>query len=312
MQAKYTGRQFHNQPEESHAHGFLRDLWQAVRSETDGAVDIEVCAQNGNVPGSDPQALDMLVSGELQFFCVMGGLLGRIVPVAEIQGLPFTYQSHAQVHRAMEGELGDYIRKDMRAQGIYGFKYGVMENGFRHIGGVHKPVNSVDDLAGYRMRIPAGQMFEDLFKALGATPVMVNIRELPAALREGRVDGQENPLVITEFNKLYETCKYMSLTGHLWSGFNLIANLRFWESLPEHLREIIERNVKIHIARQRAYTDGFNQSLETKLAERGMIFNRADAASFRRALAGGFYGRWKDQLGHAAWNLLEAEVGTLT
>ena len=312
MQAKYTGRQFHNQPEESHAHGFLRDLWQAVRAETDGEVDIVVHAQNGNVPGSDPQALDMLVSGELQFFCVMGGLLGRIVPVAEIQGLPFTYQSHAQVHRAMEGELGDFIRKDMRAQGIYGFKYGVMENGFRHIGGVSKPVGSIDDLAGYRMRIPAGQMFEDLFKALGATPVMVNIRELPAALREGRVDGQENPLVITEFNKLYETCKYMSLTGHLWSGFNLIANLRFWESLPEHLRGIIERNVKIHIARQRAYTDGFNQSLETKLAERGMIFNRADAASFRRALAGGFYGRWKEQLGHTAWDLLEAEVGTLT
>jgi tripartite ATP-independent transporter DctP family solute receptor len=312
MQATYTGRQFHNQPEESHAHGFLRDLWQAVRTETDGAVDIEVCAQNGNVPGSDPQALDMLVSGELQFFCVMGGLLGRVVPVAEIQGLPFTYQSHAQVHQAIAGDLGDFIRAQMRAQGIYGFRHGVMENGFRHIGGREKPVNSVDDLAGYRMRIPAGQMFEDLFNALGATPVMVNIRELPAALREGRVDGQENPLVITEVNRLYETCKYMSLTGHLWSGFNLIANLKYWESLPEHLREVIERNVKIHIARQRAYTDAFNASLETKLAERGMIFNRADAASFRRVLAGGFYKRWKAQLGQQAWSLLEGHVGTLT
>ena len=311
MPPKYTGKQFHNQPEESHAHGFLRDLWQAVRIESDGVVDMEVCAQNGNVPGSDPQALDMLVSGELQFFCVMGGLLGRVVPVAEIQGLPFTYQSHAQVHQAMAGELGDLIRAEMRAKGIYGFKYGVMENGFRQIGGRDRPVSDVGDLAGYRMRIPAGQMFEDLFKALGAVPVMVNIRELPAALREGRVDGQENPLVITEFNKLYETCKYMSLTGHLWSGFNLIANLRYWESLPEHLREMIERNVKIHIARQRAYTDSFNRSLETKLAERGMIFNRADAASFRRALSDGFYGRWKAQLGSQAWRLLEAQVGPL-
>jgi len=106
-------------------------------------------------------------------------------------------------------------------------------------------VNSVDDLAGYRMRIPAGQMFEDVFRALGSAPVMVNIRELPAALRDGKVDGQENPLVITEFNKLYETCKYMSLTGHLWSGFNLISNLKYWESLPEHLQEIVNRNVKI-------------------------------------------------------------------
>ena len=308
---KFSGRQFHNQPEESHTHGFLRDLWQAVRAESDGALDIEVCAQNGNVPGSDPQALDMLISGELHFFCVMGGLLGRIVPVAEIQGLPFTYQSHEQVHRAMEGDLGDFIRKDMHAKGIHGFRYGVMENGFRHIGGCKRPVNTVDDLAGYRMRIPAGQMFEDVFRALGSTPVMINIRELPAALRDGKVDGQENPLVITEFNKLYETCKYMSLTGHLWSGFNLISNLNYWESLPEHLQEIVNRNAKIHVARQRAYTDGFNRSLETKLAERGMIFNRADASTFRRALAGGFYGRWKAQLGNQAWGLLEAQVGTL-
>ena len=312
MQARYSGRQFHNQPEQSHTHGFLRDLWDAVRIESDGVVDISISALNGNLPGSDPQALDMLVSGELQFFCVMGGLLGRVVPVAEVQGLPFTYRDHAQVHAAMAGDLGDHVRGEMRAKGIHGFRHGVLENGFRHIASVAKPVNTVDDLAGYRMRIPAGEMFEDLFTALGATPVMVNIRELPSALREGKVDGQENPLVITEFNKLYEICRYMSLTGHLWSGFNLIANLQYWESLPEHLQEIINRNVKLHIARQRAYTDDFNHALETKLAERGMIFNRADAGSFRRALAGGFYGRWKAQLGERAWSLLEAQVGTLT
>ena len=311
MQARYTGRQFHNQPQESHLHGFLRDLWQAVRIESDGVVDIEVQALNGGVEGSDPQALDMLVAGDLAFFCVMGGLLGRVAPVAEIQGLPFTYQSHAQVHQAMEGSLGDHIRDDMRANGIHGFKHGVMENGFRHIAGRKAPVNTVEDLAGYRMRIPAGQMFEDLFGSLGSTPVQVNIRELPAALREGKVDGQENPLVITEVNKLYESCKYMSLTGHLWSGFNLIANLKYWQGLPEHLREIIERNVQVHVARQRAFTNDLNQSLETKLAERGMIFNRADAGSFRRALADGFYGRWKAQLGSRAWSLLEAEVGPL-
>jgi len=58
-----------------------------------------------------------------------------VVPVAEIQGLPFTYQSHEQVHRAMESELATSSQRHAR-QGIHGFKHGVMENGFRHIGAV--------------------------------------------------------------------------------------------------------------------------------------------------------------------------------
>jgi TRAP-type C4-dicarboxylate transport system substrate-binding protein len=171
----------------------------------------------------------------------------------------------------------------------------------------------VDDLAGYRMRIPAGRMFEDLFRTLGAAPVVVNIRELYAALKEGRVDGQENPLAIIEVNRLYEVSRYVSLTGHMWSGFNLIGNRAFWERLPEDVQEIVNRSVARHAARQRAYTEKFNRGLEAKLAaERGMVFNRADTAGFRKALATDFYARWRREFGNAAWSLLEASVGKLS
>ena len=175
---------------------------------------------------------------------------------------------------------------------------------------IDQPVRTAADLAGYRMRIPAGRMFEDLFRSLGAVPVVINIDELYGALRERRVDGQENPLVITEVNRLYEVCKYVSLTGHMWSGFNLIGNLGFWRRLPERLHEIVNRAVARHIERQRAYTDRFNLELKTKLeCERGLVFNAADVASFRRTLAGDFYRRWKRELGTKAWSLLEDAVG---
>lgn len=308
--ARWTGRQFHNQPEASHTHGFLVDLWDEVRAATGGALDISVHARNGGIAGSDPAALDMLVTGELEFMTLMGGILGRLVPAAEIQGLPFVFASHAQVHAALRGPLGDYLRNEMAAKGVIAFRDGTLENGFRHVVSIDRPVRSASDLAGYRMRIPDGRVFEDAFRALGATPVAVNISELYAALRDRKVDGQENPLAVLEVNRLYEVTRYVSLTGHMWSGFNLIGNLAFWRRLPGEVQDTVDRAVSRHAARQRAYTEHFNRDLETRLAEeRGMIFNTADVASFRTVLSGAFYRRWRRELGETAWRLLEDAVG---
>ena len=309
--ACWTGRQFHNQPEQSHQHQFLVDMWSDIAAETEGRIAVTVHAQNAGVPGSDPQALDMLQSGDLEFMTLMGGILGRLVPVMEIQGLPFAFTSHAQVHEVNEGALGAYLDEECRAKGIHRFRHGLLENGFRHIGMTKNPIVNADDLVGVIMRVPDGQMFRDLFSALETKPMVVNINQLYEALKTGRVDGQENPLVVTEVNKLYEVTRYMSLTSHMWSGFNLIANLKFWETLPADVQAMIDRNVRKHVRRQRAYTDEFNRQLETTLADRGVTFNTADTGTFRRKLGAGFYQRWKKQFGDTAWGLLEAEVGKL-
>src|SRR5437879_3261869 len=97
----------------------------------------------------------------------------------------------------------------------------------------------------------------------------------------------------------------------MWSGFNLLANLKFWSSLPSDVQEIVQRNVRKYVAMQRAYTDSLNRELEAKLAARGMIFNVADVSTFRARLGGGFYQRWKGEFGAQAWSLLEREVGKL-
>jgi TRAP-type C4-dicarboxylate transport system substrate-binding protein len=97
----------------------------------------------------------------------------------------------------------------------------------------------------------------------------------------------------------------------MWSGFNLLANLKFWNSLPGDVQEIVQRNVKTYVAMQRAYTDNLNRQLGDKLAARGMIFNTADVSTFRAKLGGGFYQRWKNEFGPTVWSLLEREVGKL-
>jgi TRAP-type transport system periplasmic protein len=305
------GRQFHNQPVDSHQHRFLVDLWQAVGRETDGKVEVTVLPQNGNVAGGDPAVLDMLVSGEVEFFTMNGGLVARLVPPMDIQGLPFSFSTSAQVHEANDGALGEYLGGECAARGIHRFQHGLLENGFKHISTVDRPINGADDLAGLKIRVPAGKMFQDMYVTLGAEPVVLNFNQMAAAFREKRIDGQENPLVITEVNKLYEFTRYMSITNHSWAGFNLLANLGFWRKIPSDLQAVIERNVQKHVALQRTAAQQLNASLEPKLKERGMIFNTADTKSFRRKLAGGFYPRWREQIGAEAWRLLEAQLGRL-
>ena len=93
-----------------------------MRKGTAGRVDISVHPRNGDIAGSDPGALKMLVAGELEFMTLMGGILGQVVPAAQIQGLPFAFGDTDQVFAVMDGPLGDYLNSEMHAKGIHGLK----------------------------------------------------------------------------------------------------------------------------------------------------------------------------------------------
>jgi tripartite ATP-independent transporter DctP family solute receptor len=310
--SRWRGRQYHYLSEASHVHPFLVDLWTEVRERSGGRLDVTVHAGNEGLPGSHTEIVQRLIDGDIEFYVLMGGLLGPLAPPFEIQGLPFAFIDHAQAHAALDGALGDYLRAELLAKGVYAVPGGLLENGFRHISTVSKPLAGVHDLAGLKIRIPEGRMFEDAFTSLGARPVQVNILKLYQALADGSVDGQENPLAVTEALKLHEVTRYVALTSHMWSGFNLLASARFWRVLPADIQKIVRESAVRQVARQRAHTDALNRGLETALSGRGMILTRPDRAGFRVRLAeSSFYRRWKSALGATAWNLLEQAVGKL-
>ena len=310
-QANWQAKQYVNQPVGSPLFTALTDIWAAVRMQTKGRLNVTVYPQNNNLPGSDPAALKLLQAGELEFFALMGGLLSAAVPAMDVQGLPFAFRSIKQVYALDDGPLGRYLDSECTARGIHRMSHGLFQNGFRQMNMREKAIYKVEDLAGQKIRVPDGEMFRDFFRTLGAEPVSLNINQLYGALKEGRVDGQENPLVIAETNKLYEVTKFISMTDHMWSGFNMIANRKYWSGLPEDIRRIVERNVAKHVDLQRRATDDLNRRLETTLVERGMAINKADRASFRAKLKGDFYPRWKKQIGTKAWSLLEEGAGRL-
>jgi tripartite ATP-independent transporter DctP family solute receptor len=302
--------QYHNQTADSALHRRLAEMWDAVATESGGRIETRVFAENNKHPGSDPAVLQMLVSGEVQFFTLMGGILGNVVPVLNVQQVPFAFRTAAAAHTAMDGPLGAYLRQELAAKGIVGFAVGAFDNGIRQIGGRTRPVRTPADLAGLRMRVPDGRMFDDTFRALGAEPVTVNSSGIYDALKSGKVDAQENPLAYMHSFRHYEVMRFISLTNHMWSGFNLIANQAAWRRLPPDLQALIETHAARAVRLQRQDQERANAEARTGLAARGLAFNDVDEAPFRATLAR-VYAAWKPILGTKCWSLLEAETGRL-
>jgi TRAP-type transport system periplasmic protein len=308
--ADFELRQFNNQPADSPLNKRLVEMWAAVKDETGGRVQVQTFPENNKIPGGDPAALQMVVNGELDFFTLNGGSIGNLVPASNVQGLLFAFHNSEQVFAALDGDLGDYLRQEMIPKGIYAVPRGCFDNGMHQITCSTRPIRSVDDLQGLKIRTPDAPIYVEAWKALGATPVVANINKLYETLKSGAAEAQTNPLAIAEFMKLYEVQKYVSLTSHGWSGFNLLASMKLWSRLPADLQQVIERNAMKFARLQRADNASLNVAFRTKLAEQGMIFNEADTSSFRGRLAP-YYARWKATVGERAWSLLEGHVGKL-
>ena len=308
--ADYTFAQYHNQAALGTLHRNLTAMWQAISEETNGRVAATVYAENNKLPGGDPDALKMLISGEIQFFTLMGGIIGTVVPVAEAQQLPFAFKSAAEAHKAIDGPLGRYVGEEMAAKGMYLFPVAGFDNGMRQVASIPRPIAQPADFDGMKIRVPPGQMMLDTFGAFGAKPITTSANKIYDALKTGQVEAQENPLAILEGFKLYELVKYVSLTNHMWSGFNEMAHLATWKALPEDIKATIERNVTKYVRAQRQDQAALNAALREDFVKRGLVFNDVDQAAFRAKLPG-VYAIWKEKLGSKCWSLVEEEVGKL-
>src|SRR2546421_7131217 len=119
--ADYKFAQYHNQAATGTLHKNLTSMWDAIRAETNGRLETHVFAENNKNQGGDPAALKMLIAGEIQFFTLMGGIIGTVVPVAEAQQVPFAFKSASEAHKAIDGPFGKYIGEEMAAKGMYLF-----------------------------------------------------------------------------------------------------------------------------------------------------------------------------------------------
>ncbi len=274
-----------------------------IKAESHGRLEIALFPNNQL--GGDTDMLSQLRSGALEFFTLSGGILSTLVPVSSIYGVGYAFKGYAEVWPAVDGDLGALIRAGIEKSGIYAFEK-IWDNGFREISSSTHPINTPEDLRGFKIRVPVNPLYLSTFESLGASPTSINFSEVYSALQTKIVEGQENPLVNIYTAKLYEVQKYISMTRHIWDGFIMLANMRAWRRLPPELQEICTRNFNRAALEQRQDYVKADATLRAELEKNGMVFNEPDPAPFQKALAkSGFYGKWRDRYGRDAWAVLQ-------
>ncbi|MGY2340269.1 TRAP transporter substrate-binding protein [Pseudomonas sp. SDO5532_S415] len=283
---------------------------EAIKAETNGAVDLQVYA-NASM-GGDTDMLSQVRAGAVDFIPLPGAILSTLVPAMSIESMPFAFKDYETVWAALDGKLGDYVRAQTTKVGLVPMEK-VWNNGFRQITSSTRPINTPQDLAGFKLRVLVSPLWTSMFSALGAAPTGISINETYSALQTKVVDGQENPLVVVESARFYEVQKYCSLTDHIWGGFWILGSGKTFPKLPKDVQEIVSRQINAAALVQRQQVIDLNASLEPSLTAQGITFNKVDRSLFRADLQKkGFYTQWKQKYGDEAWNLLEQYAGQLS
>jgi tripartite ATP-independent transporter DctP family solute receptor len=261
--------------------------------------------------GSDDSSVSQLRSGAMEMYVGSDGVMSTVVPDAAIEGVGFTFKSQPEALAAIDGPLGDLVRKQMLAQGIYAFGK-CWVNGFRQIVTSTKAIKTVDDLAGLKVRTPGAKLYVDMFKTLGASPTPVNIPDVYAGLQTKIIDAVEVPMAIIEASKWYEPTKYLSITNHIWGNLFPVVNLDAWKSLPPDIQAVMNREIDAAGMNERSDMLNADVALRAKLQSQGLTVNDvADLGPFRARLKP-FYADMKASFSPQAWSLLEKTTGRLT
>ncbi len=263
--------------------------------------------------GGDPEMLSQLRAGGIELLAAPSMTLSTLVPLSGLPSVGFAFQSYDQVWAAMDGGVGDLVRDAIGKAGVVPMKK-MWDNGFRQItSSSSRQLNSVDDLKGFKIRVPVTALLTSLFSGLGALPSSISYSELYSALQTHIVEGQENPLAQVSTGKLYEVQKYCALSNHCWSGYWVIANRRALAGLPADLLAIVNEGFDAAAVKERVDLLEMDRSLQGELTEKGMVFNKPDHSQFRAALVkAGFYIQWRKTYGNEAWESLERYTGRLT
>lgn len=307
--APFTFKLGHDEPATHPLNIRVVEAAEAIAKETDGQLKIQVYP-NSQL-GNDTHMLAQLRSGALEFLQIGDNIIANVVPSASLVDLPFAYKDYADFWTTLDGPFGDLIRAQIEKAGLHTLDKG-WDGGFRNVFTSNRPINHVSDMKGLKLRVPAAPIQQSLFTALGAAPTPINNNELYSALQTHLVDGAEPPLVNLETAKYYEVSKYVSMTKHQPTSYEMLVNPGAWKRLPKDLQEIATRHFNEAALKQREDIAQGEAALIKQLEGQGQVFTTPDRDSFREAVrSAGLYASWRDSYGKDAFALLEKSVGQL-
>ncbi|BAW97385.1 putative C4-dicarboxylase binding protein, periplasmic protein [[Synechococcus] sp. NIES-970] len=315
QQAKIKAYHLHNQPTESILHQALESFWIDVFKQTQGELFVTPIPLDASMPAGDPQAVQLVAAGRFEIVSVAGPIIDKLCPeVIGIQNIGFIHESSQDVFEIINQPLfAEICHQSVSRYNLTYLPHGTFNNGMRNITSIEgKPLYTIEDFQDLIIRVPPSQDISETMKALGAIPKQYTMNQVFTVLQNSTVQAQENPLSVVKGFQLYEVTKYLNITNHTWSGYNMFFNTPFWESLSVSVQEVISRLLPIYQAQQIKAQEDYNTQLFSELTEElGMIATQPDTSMAPRKLVP-VYRSIYQQLNPQARSLIKAKLEAKT
>jgi C4-dicarboxylate-binding protein DctP len=275
--AQKTLKYAHFQPakEDQPKHAAALEFKAYVEKATNGSIKVEIYPAGQF--GKDQPTMEGLKLGTLELAVAHDGAIATVHKQIGVLGIPFLYENHEHAWRVYDSKWKEDFSADMvKKTGIR--MLGVADNGVRHFTNSKKPIQTPADMKGMKIRIQPSPVYQALVESLGASASAIPWAELPTALQQKVVDGQENGVTNILAASLYQHQKFATLDGHVWSIHAYLINERFYQSLTPTEKKAVDEGVQKAVAIHRKMTSDQDKNAKQILEKVGMQVYTPSAA----------------------------------
>lgn len=262
--AEYVIRLPHIVSTDNPAHHATESFKEEVEKESDGKVEVQIFP-NGELYDSDRELIEALQLNNIEMSLVGTPSLGNFDERFYVLDLPFIFDDREGPREALSGELGEELSGGLEELNLKSLGYGY--DGFRHILNSKKPIETLEDMKGLKIRVQESEIQEALFNALDANASPLAYGELYSALQQKVYDGMDGPFAMIDSGKFDEVQEYMSLTSHQYSGLIFLMSAEKFNEYPEDIQEIINTAGKNMVEEYYELVDEAEDTIRAELEE---------------------------------------------
>ena len=223
-------------PETHPAVAGMKKFAEAVTAKSGGKIKVNLF-YNSSL-GTDQAIVSAIKGGTVEMSVMNSGILASEAKELALFDFPFLFANEKESDAIVDGAVGKKMHALLQEKGLVGLSY--WELGYRHITNSKRPLNTVEDIDGLRLRVIPNPINVDWVKALGANPTPLPFAEVYGALEQKAIDGQENPIAVIAANKFWEVQKYVALTNHQYNPQSVIFSKKVWDTLSPAEKKIID------------------------------------------------------------------------
>jgi tripartite ATP-independent transporter DctP family solute receptor len=259
----------------------VKYMGELIAERTDGRITVEV--YHSAQLGEERDTIEQTQFGVLDLNRVSLGPFNNLIEATKVPSLPFIFRDVAHMRKVMDGEIGQEILDAFEEHNLVGLAF--YDAGARSIYNRSKPVDSIDDLQGMRLRVMQSDVFVDMTQALGANATPMPYGEVYSSIQTGVIDGAENNWPSYESSGHFEVAGYYTLTEHLIVPEVLVMSKQRWDSLSPEDQTIIRDAARESVAHQRELWEAREKTSEEHVIAAGaQIVRGIDKAPFQAAM----------------------------